>query len=90
MNVLCLSLVVSVFVIRYHVFFTSPITIYCKPHIDSNRRDNLTTSQVGGAHLRGLRISLNNTFSVGGRYAPIFACIYGLKPSEMPVLKIEM
>ena len=54
------------------------------PRIDSNRRDNFTTSQVGDAHLRGLRISLNNTFSAGGRSAPIFACIFGLKPSEMP------
>ena len=55
-----------------------------KPNVDSNRRDNYTTTQVGDAHLRGLRISLNNTFSAGGRCAPIFACVFGLKLSEMP------
>ena len=54
------------------------------PNIDSNRRDNYTTSLVGDAHVRGLRISLNNTFSAGGRCAPIFACVFGLKPNEMP------
>ena len=52
--------------------------------IDSSRRDNFTTDLHGDAHLRGLRISLNNTFTAGGQCAPIFACIFGLKPKEMP------
>ena len=55
-----------------------------KPNIDSGRRDIYTTNQIGDAHLRGIRISLNNTFSAGGRSAPIFACVFGLKPMEMP------
>ena len=38
----------------------------------------------GDSHLRGLRISLNITFSAGGQSAPIFACVFGLKPNEMP------
>jgi hypothetical protein len=55
-----------------------------RPNVDSNRRDNYTTTQVGDAHLRGLRITLNNTFSAGGRCAPIFACVFGLSAIEMP------
>ena len=54
------------------------------PNIDSNRRDCYTTNLTGDAHLRGLRISLNNTFTAGGRCAPIFATIGGLKANEMP------
>ena len=34
--------------------------------------------------MRGVRVVLNNTFTAGGRSAPIFACIYGLSPIEMP------
>ena len=38
--------------------------------------------------MRGIRISLNNTFTAGGRSAPIFACVYGLSMSEMPMDEI--
>ena len=51
---------------------------------DSNRRDCYTTDLTGDAHLRGIIISLNNTVTAGGRCAPIFACVTGLKPQEMP------
>ena len=37
----------------------------------------------------GVRISINNTFTAGGRSAPIFVCVYyGLSMSEMPRDKI--
>jgi hypothetical protein len=48
------------------------------PSADSNKRDVFSTNLSGDAHMRGLRISLNNTFTAGGRSAPVFACIYGL------------
>ena len=51
---------------------------------DNNRRDNYTTGRCGDLHLRGIRVVLNNTFTAGGRSAPIFACIYGLSNIEMP------
>ena len=52
--------------------------------LDSNRRDNYSTSMSGDAHCRGLRITLNNTFTAGGRVAPAFICVYGLTAEEMP------
>ena len=39
---------------------------------------------MGDKHLRGVRMTLNNTFSAGGRCAPVFACIYGLTVDELP------
>ena len=65
-------------------FFTARPTSALSPNVNSSRRDEFTTDLYGDAHLRGLRISLNNTFSAGGQCAPIFACIFGLKPNEMP------
>ena len=77
------------------VFITSKIInnkevwyLFAKPvsngEIDSNKRDNYTTSMSGDAHCRGLRITLNNTFTAGGRVAPPFVCVYGLSATEMP------
>ena len=57
---------------------------HSSPTIDSSCRDNYTNDLHGDAHLRGLQISLNNTFTAGGQCAPIFACIFGLKATEMP------
>ena len=57
---------------------------HSSPKIDSGRRDNYTTDLHGDAHLRGLRVSLNNTFTAGGQCAPIFACVFGMKATEMP------
>ena len=54
------------------------------PTEDSNKRDVFTNTLCGDAHLRGVRISVNNTFTAGGRSAPIFACVYGLTMAEMP------
>ena len=54
------------------------------PTEDSNKRDIFSTKLVGDAHMRGVRISVNNTFTAGGRSAPIFACVYGLSLAEMP------
>ena len=54
------------------------------PSVDSNKRDIFSTKLSGDAHMRGLRISLNNTFTAGGRSAPVFACVYGLTMTEMP------
>ena len=54
----------------------------CVP--DSSKRDNYTTAMSGDAHCRGLRITINNTFTAGGRVAPPFICVYGLSPDEMP------
>ena len=68
--------------------FCLRLSLSLKPNVDSNRRDNYTTKQVGDAHLCGIHISLNNTFSAGGHCAPIFACVFGLKPSEMPLDEI--
>ena len=55
----------------------------CNP-MDSGRRDNYTTNLSGDAHCRGLRITMNNTFTAGGRCAPAFVCVYGLSAEEMP------
>ena len=52
--------------------------------LDSSKRDNYSTKMSGDAHCRGLRITLNNTFTAGGRVAPAFVCVYGLTPDEMP------
>ena len=52
--------------------------------LDSSKRDNYSTTMSGDAHCRGLRITLNNTFTAGGRVAPAFVCVYGLTPDEMP------
>ena len=65
-------------------YFTSRPNKSCLPSNDSSCRDPYTNNLHGDAHLRGIRISLNNTFTAGGKCAPIFACIGGLKPSEMP------
>ena len=46
------------------------------PYHDYNTRDIYTTELVGDKHLCGVQMTLNNTFSAGGRCAPIFACIY--------------
>ena len=54
------------------------------PLIDSGTRNNFTTDMTGDLHLRGIRISLNNTFTAGGRCAPIFATVSGLSITEMP------
>ena len=54
------------------------------PTVDSSRRNNFTTNRVGDLHMRDIRVVLNNTFTAGGRSAPIFACIYGLSNIEMP------
>ena len=62
--------------------------LYAKPvgnnNTDSSKRDNYSTSLSGDAHCRGLRITLNNTFTAGGRVAPAFVCVYGLSANEMP------
>ena len=52
--------------------------------LDSSKRDNYSTAMSGDAHCRGLRITMNNTFTAGGRVAPPFICVYGLSPDEMP------
>ena len=49
---------------------------------------------AGDKHLCGVRMVLNNTFTAGGRVAPVFACVYGCTADEMPrneivVLPIE-
>ena len=54
------------------------------PTIDSSKRDIFCTEMSGDKHHRGVRMTLNNTFSAGGRCAPVFACIYGLTSEEMP------
>ena len=64
-------------------FSTRP-KIENKPTEDSSKRNVFSTTLSGDAHLRGVRISLNNTFTAGGRSAPIFACVYGLTLAEMP------
>ena len=58
------------------------------PTEDSSKRDVFTNHLNGDAHLRGVRISVNNTFTVGGCSAPIFTCIYGLTMAKMPRDKI--
>ena len=55
-----------------------------RPFKDSSQRNVYSTTQSGDAHHRGLRITLNNTFTAGGLCAPVFACIYGLTDKEMP------
>jgi hypothetical protein len=55
-----------------------------QPNKDSSKRDPYTTALTGDKHHRGLRISLNNTFTAGGLSAPVFACVYGCTPQEMP------
>ena len=65
-------------------YFTARPSKGLKPKVASDRRDCFTTDLSGDSHLRGLRITLNNTFTAGGQCAPIFACIFGLKVSEMP------
>ena len=65
-------------------YFTARPNTMSLPSVDSSRRDPFTTDLHGDAHLRGIRISLNNTFTAGGKCAPIFACIAGLSKSEMP------
>ena len=64
-------------------YFSVHPTHSLSPSIDSGHRDNYMTDLHGDAHLCGLMISLNNTFTARGQCAPIFACIYGLKPNEM-------
>ena len=77
------------------VFITSQVIkneevwyLFAKPcaanTIDSNRCDNYTTALSSDAHCRGLRITLNNTFTAAGRVAPAFVCVYGLSAIEMP------
>ena len=58
--------------------------------MDLSRRDNYCTNLSGDSHCRGLRITMNNTFTAGGRCAPAFVCVYGLTPIEMPSDKIIM
>ena len=65
-------------------YFSTRPTLTNTPNIDSNRRDHYTTDLHGDAHLRGIRITLNNTFTAGGKCAPIFACVFGMKSTEMP------
>ena len=65
-------------------YFTCRPNNKSKPHIDSNKRDTFCTDLSGDAHHRGLRITLNNTFTASGMCAPVFACVYGLTASEMP------
>ena len=65
-------------------YFTARPSARLKPKVSSDRRDCYSTDLHGDAHLRGLRITLNNTFTAGGQCAPIFACVFGLKLSEMP------
>ena len=55
-----------------------------KNDMDSSRRDTYSTKLSGDAHCRGLRITINNTFTAGGRCAPPFVCVYGLTSEEMP------
>ena len=55
-----------------------------QPNVDSGSRDAFTTDMTGDAHLRGVRMVLNNTFTAGGRVAPVFACVYGCTSEEMP------
>ena len=54
------------------------------PTEDSGKRNVFSNHLSGDAHMRGIRISVNNTFTAGGRSAPIFACVYGLTMAEMP------
>ena len=54
------------------------------PSIDSSKRDIFCTDMSGDKHHRGVRMTLNNTFTADGRCAPVFACIYGLSAEEMP------
>ena len=65
-------------------YITSRPTLNNLPTIDSSKRDIFSTELSGDKHHRGVRMTLNNTFSAGGRCAPVFACIYGLTTEEMP------
>jgi hypothetical protein len=65
-------------------YFTARPSCNLKPNVASDHRDCYTTDLHGNAHLRGLRITLNNTFTAGGQCAPIFACVFGLSLTEMP------
>ena len=69
-------------------YFSTRPKVENSPTEDSNKRDLFTNTLSGDAHMRGVRISLNNTFTAGGRSAPIFACIYGLSMAEMPMDEI--
>lgn len=55
-----------------------------QPFLDSSTRDIFTTDLSGDKHHRGVRVTLNNTFTAGGRCATAFACIYGMTNAEMP------
>ena len=55
-----------------------------QPYKDSGNRDPYSTVLTGDKHHQGLQISLNNTFTAGGLSAPVFACVHGLTPKEMP------
>jgi hypothetical protein len=55
-----------------------------QPFLDSNSRDVFCTELSGDKHHRGVRVTLNNTFTAGGRCAPAFACVYGMTAKEMP------
>ena len=55
-----------------------------QPFQVSSKRDVYSATLSGDAHIRGIRIVLNNAFTAGGLYAPIFACEYGLTLAEMP------
>ena len=65
-------------------YFTSRPSVDNKPFISSSKRDVFTDKLSGDKHHRGLHITLNNTFTAGGAYAPVFACIYGLSAEEIP------
>ena len=65
-------------------YITSRPSVTNLPYHDSSKRDIFCTELSGDKHHRGVRMTLNNTFSAGGRCAPVFACIYGLSTEEMP------
>ena len=65
-------------------YFSCRPTKSSKPFQDSGKRDVYTTDMAGDKHHRGIRITLNNTFTAGGTCAPVFACVYGLSATEMP------
>ena len=52
--------------------------------VDSGKVNNYSTNEYGYAHLRGVRLVLNSTFTAGGLAAPIFVVCYGLTLVDMP------
>ena len=89
-NMLTTTDEVTIFAHSSRVFGKDQYYIVARPDdlkneiCNSGSRNNYKKTPSGDAHLRGVRIVINSTFTAGGLSAPIFITCFGLSQEEIP------